>query len=66
MIYDVAASSDIITHCKRELIHLIWLLILDDEFMHVYVHGLAHTFIDGIVRLVFPRFFTYAADYPEK
>ena len=64
--YNIAASSDIITYCKRELIHLIWLLILDDDFMHAYVHGLEHKFIDGVLRLVFPRLFTYAADYPEK
>jgi len=54
------------THCKRELIHLIWLLILDEEFMHAYVHGFDYVFYDGIRRLVFPRLFTYAADYPEK
>lgn len=45
---------------------LIWLLILDTEFMHAYVYGFEFEFWDGIIRLVFPRFFTYAADYPEK
>ncbi|KAF8322961.1 hypothetical protein F5887DRAFT_1086897 [Amanita rubescens] len=65
-VFGVSASSDIITHCKRELIHLIWLLILDKEFMHAYVHGFDYLFHDGIRRLVFPRLFTYAADYPEK
>lgn len=34
--------------------------------MHAYVHGFKHRFPDGVERLVFPRFFTYAADYPEK
>ena len=36
-VYNIAASSDVITHCKRELFQLVWLLILDDEFMHAYV-----------------------------
>lgn len=65
-VYNIAASSDVITHCKRELFQLVWLLILDDEFMHAYVHGFEHTFPDGTRRLIFPRFFTYTADYPEK
>ena len=34
--------------------------------MHAYVYGFDHVFHDGIRRLVFPRLFTYAADYPEK
>ncbi|KIL55287.1 hypothetical protein M378DRAFT_173752, partial [Amanita muscaria Koide BX008] len=65
-VFGVPAAADVITHCKRELMHLIWLLIIDDDFMHAYVHGFCHEFIDGVTRLVFPRFFTYAADYPEK
>ncbi|KIL55572.1 hypothetical protein M378DRAFT_90703 [Amanita muscaria Koide BX008] len=65
-VFGIPASSETITHCRRELIHLIWLLILDEDFMHAYVHGIEHVFSDGIRRLVFPRLFTYAADYPEK
>ncbi|KAF8348458.1 hypothetical protein F5887DRAFT_1071390 [Amanita rubescens] len=65
-VFGVSATSEVTTHCKRELIHLIWLLILDEEFMHAYVHGFDYVFYDGIRRLVFPRLFTYSADYPEK
>ncbi|KAK2461376.1 hypothetical protein APHAL10511_006600 [Amanita phalloides] len=46
--YDTPASVDIITHCKHELFQLIWLLILDDEFMDAYVNGFEHTFPDGV------------------
>ncbi|KAH9922415.1 uncharacterized protein B0H18DRAFT_935413 [Fomitopsis serialis] len=65
-IYNVAASSDILRFCKQELIHAIWRLILDPEFMHAYEHGCLVKCGDGIWRRLFPRFFIYAADYPEK
>ena len=32
----------------------------------IYEHGVIVTCADGIVRRVFPRIFTYSADYPEK
>jgi len=41
-------------------------LLLDDEFMHAYEFGIVIEFADGILRRVFPRLFTYSADYPEK
>ena len=44
----------------------IWLLLLDQEFMEAYVHGIPITCGDGVKRQIFPRFFTYSADYPEK
>jgi hypothetical protein len=44
----------------------IWLLLLDPEFMNAYVHGILITCGDGVKRQIFPRFFTYSADYPEK
>ncbi|KAH9487419.1 hypothetical protein JR316_0001494 [Psilocybe cubensis] len=62
----LAASSATITHLKRELIHAICLLLLDPEFMHAYQHGIVIKCSDGIVRRIFPRIFTYSADYPEK
>jgi len=44
----------------------IWSFLLDDDFVHAYQHGFVVKFPDGIFRRVFPRIFTYAADYPEK
>lgn len=44
----------------------IWLFLLDDEFMHAYVHGIVIRCGDGVERRVFPRFLVYSADYPEK
>ena len=62
----LAASANTITHLKRELVQKVWELLLDDEFLEVYEHGIVITCADGITRRIYPRFFTYSADYPEK
>jgi hypothetical protein len=46
--------------------HAIWELLLNPDFMHAYEHGIVICCADGITRRVYPRFFTYSADYPEK
>lgn len=46
--------------------HAIWDLLLDSEFIQAYVHGIIIRCADGVERRVYPRIFTYAADYPEK
>ncbi|KAG2739245.1 hypothetical protein P692DRAFT_201729926 [Suillus brevipes Sb2] len=53
-------------HCRRELFHACWKHLLDAEFMHAYRHGIVLQCPDGVYRRVFPRIFTYSADYPEK
>ena len=60
------ASATTITHLKRELVHKVWDLLLDPEFLHAYEHGIVLKCADGITRRIFPRIFTYSADYPEK
>lgn len=64
--FGFAPSADMMAHLKRELMHAIWDLLLTPEFIHAYVHGIVVRCYDGVERLVFPRFFTYGADYPEK
>ena len=59
-------KKDILTHCRRELIHGVWKFLLDDDFVHAYKYGMVIKCADGIERRVYPRFFTYSADYPEK
>ncbi|KAI0073998.1 hypothetical protein K474DRAFT_1602340, partial [Panus rudis PR-1116 ss-1] len=61
-----SASDETLRFCKRELMQHIWLLLLDDDFMHAYEHGILLRCGDGRVRRIFPRFFCYSADYPEK
>lgn len=56
-----------LTHLRRELMQAVWLLLLDDDdFMDAYINGIVIEFMDGIFRRLFPRFFIYGADYPEK
>lgn len=54
------------THCRREFMHEQWKIILDDEFVNSYKHGIVILCHDGELRRFYPRFFTYSADYPEK
>ncbi|KAF8833415.1 hypothetical protein BDN67DRAFT_992844 [Paxillus ammoniavirescens] len=54
------------THCRRELLHACWDILLDNKFLEAYHHGIVLHCGDGVFRLVFPRIFTYSADYPEK
>ena len=53
-------------HLRRELMKAVWFLLLDNEFMDAYVNGIVIEFPDGVLQQLFPPFFTYAADYPEK
>ncbi len=53
-------------HCQREMFHAQWAIILDDDFLKAYKHGIAIKCRDGITRRFYPRIFTYSADYPEK
>ncbi|KIJ19686.1 hypothetical protein PAXINDRAFT_69579, partial [Paxillus involutus ATCC 200175] len=54
------------THCHREFFHAQWRVLLDDDFVYAYAHGLVLTCYDGVKRRLYPRIFTYSADYPEK
>ena len=54
------------THCHRELLHAQWEILLDDDFLEAYKHGIIIECLDGIKRRFYPRILTYSADYPEK
>jgi len=64
--FGVPPPADVFTHCRRELYHAVIELILKGEFAEAYKHGIPIKFPDGITRRVFPRFYSYSADYPEK
>jgi len=64
--FGVPPPPDVITHCRRELYHAVIKLILEGRFAEAYRHGVVIEFPDGISRRVFPRFYCYSADYPEK
>ncbi|KAK7689700.1 hypothetical protein QCA50_007495 [Cerrena zonata] len=58
--------ADVLTHCRRELMHSVLRTVFDSDFLHAYEHGIVLKCPDGITRRIFPRIFTYSADYPEK
>ena len=53
-------------HCQQEIYHAQWMIILDNEFLESYEHGIVITCCDGIQRRFYPCIFTYSADYKEK
>ncbi|KAF9532139.1 hypothetical protein CPB83DRAFT_832803 [Crepidotus variabilis] len=59
-------KKEILTHCRRELMHAVWKHLLDDEFLHAYKYRIVVQCHDGVKRRIYPRIFTYSADYPEK
>ncbi|KAJ3524924.1 hypothetical protein NMY22_g10792 [Coprinellus aureogranulatus] len=58
--------TPLMTHCHRELFHEQWKLLLDEDFIEAYRHGIVVKCFDGIERRFYPRIFTYSVDYPEK
>jgi len=63
---DKLPGSILFTHCHRELFHAQWKDVLDEEFLQAYMHGMVFVCGDNVKRHLFPRIFTYSADYPEK
>ena len=64
--FGTAATGAVLTLLRRELMQTILLLLLDDSFMYVFIHGYDEVCGDGIRQRGFPRFFFHGADYPEK
>ncbi|KAK1216597.1 hypothetical protein PQX77_020771 [Marasmius sp. AFHP31] len=66
-LFDHAATDEVLRFVKRELIQLVWaLILLDPSFVDAYLNGKLEQCADGIVRLLFPRLFAHSADYVEK
>ena len=63
---DKFPNDILFTHCHRELFQGQWRILLDDEFLEAYQHGIVIMCCDGIERRFYLRIFTYSADYPEK
>jgi hypothetical protein len=59
-------SKELLAHCHREVFHAQWEILLDKEFIDAWEHGILLQCHDGITRRIYPRIFTYSADYPEK
>jgi hypothetical protein len=46
--------------------HAQWKVLLDDDFIEAWKHGIVITCCDGTMRRFYPRIFTHSGDYPEK
>jgi len=64
--FGTTASQATLTHLKRELMHTIWELILNNKFMEAYEHGIMIECPDGVSWQFYPWFFSYSTDYLEK
>ena len=61
-----SSSNALMTHCQCELLHAQWDILLDDEFLDAYEHGIMVECCDDIMCRFYLRLFTYSADYKEK
>jgi hypothetical protein len=61
-----SASKHIITHCRRDLFQAVWDILLDDDFIMAWKHGIVARCADRIEWRFYPRIISYTADYPEK
>ena len=59
-------KSSLFAHCWHELFHAQLYVLIDDEFVEEYLHGIVIMCHDGIARHFYPCLFTYLVDYPEK
>ncbi|KAF7966162.1 hypothetical protein HWV62_39770 [Athelia sp. TMB] len=66
MMWSDATQLTSFGNAKLEIFHAQWEILLDDEFIQAYQHGIVVVCPDGISRRFYPRIFTYSADYPEK
>jgi hypothetical protein len=60
------ASAKTLKQLRKDLFHAMWALLIDDVFVHAYVHGLIFKLFDHISQVGFPHFFFHSMDYPEK
>jgi hypothetical protein len=59
-------SDVFMTFCHRELMHAQWKILLDDEFIEAWTHGVVVMCCDGIEWRFYLRIFMHSGDYPEK
>jgi hypothetical protein len=55
-----------LAHCRRECFHAQVDVLIDDDFLAAWQHGIVIECFDKVFRRFYPRIFTYSADYPEK
>ncbi|KAK7435189.1 hypothetical protein VKT23_019759 [Stygiomarasmius scandens] len=64
--FGVYPNDEVMKFLKREIMQAVWMLLLDDELLDAYIHGLLLVCADAIFRRLYPRFYTHSADYLER
>ena len=59
-------TDSFLRYCLSEVFHAQWALILDNDFVSTYKHGIVVECLDQVMQRFYPRIFTYSVDYPEK
>src|SRR5262245_26895967 len=59
-------SEDLMTHCRREVLHAQWEILFDAEFLIAYEHGIVMESCDSVMRRFYPRIITHSGDYKER
>ncbi|KAI0313524.1 hypothetical protein OF83DRAFT_1175591 [Amylostereum chailletii] len=60
------ANTAFLAHVHRELMHAQLKILLDNDFVEAYAHGIVIECPDGVTRWFYPHIFTYSADYLER
>ncbi|KAH9478851.1 hypothetical protein JR316_0009313 [Psilocybe cubensis] len=61
-----AATSEMLTHMRREVNTGVWGLLLDEDVKRAYAEGEAVELADRVCRAMYLRFIFSSNDYPEK
>ncbi|THU75718.1 hypothetical protein K435DRAFT_706569, partial [Dendrothele bispora CBS 962.96] len=64
--FQVHPTQEVIKFLKREIMHAVWMLLLDEDLLDAHIHGLLLCCTDEILRRLYPRFFSHSADYLER
>jgi hypothetical protein len=59
-------NNAFMAHCQREMYQAQWDIILKNEFLEAYAHGIVIDCCDGICYHFYLWIFTYSVDYCEK
>ncbi|KAF5378621.1 hypothetical protein D9757_009547 [Collybiopsis confluens] len=64
--YGCTPTEAVMTFMRREIPHAIYAELFDKDFMNAYRDGIILRCGNKVTRSMFPRLFTWSADYPEK
>ncbi|THU88480.1 hypothetical protein K435DRAFT_679706, partial [Dendrothele bispora CBS 962.96] len=64
--FGVYPNKEVFKFLKREIMQAVWNLLLDEELLNAYIHGLLLVCTDKLLQRLYPQFFSHSADYLER